>query len=59
MKIRDPTPFVATEEVLRLGIPEGTAGNDIDPYQYHHCHNEYYVGFPPFSPQIPKQTSLA
>ncbi|KAE8666831.1 1-aminocyclopropane-1-carboxylate [Hibiscus syriacus] len=48
-----PTVFVAAEEVLRLGFLEGTASNDVDPYEYHHCHNENYVGFPPSFLRVP------
>lgn len=55
----NPTLFVAAEKVLSLGILEGTAGNDIDPYEHHHCHNKNHIDFPPFFSQVPQKTSLA
>lgn len=51
--------FVFAEEVFSLGISEGTAGNQIDPYQHYNCHNQNYVGFPPFLSQVAQQTSFA
>lgn len=48
-----PTLFVAAEEVLRLSIPEGAAGNDIDPDEEHNRHDQDYVGLPPFVPEVP------
>lgn len=55
----DPTLFVAVEEFLRLGIPECTAGNEIDPDQNHHCYDQDHVALPPFPPEVPQQSSLA
>lgn len=42
-----------------MGIFESTAGDDVDPNEHHHRHDEDYVGLPPFSPQVPQQSSLA
>jgi len=55
----NPPLFVSPEKVFSLGIFESTAGNDIDPNEHHHRHDEDYVGLPPFSPQVPQQSSLA
>lgn len=44
----DPTPLVTAEEVFCLGVLEGTAGNEIDPYQDHNRHYKDYIGFSPF-----------
>lgn len=51
--------FVAAEEIFRLGVSESAASNDVDPNQNYNRHNENYVGFPPFSSKVPKQTSPA
>ena len=55
----NPTLFVSAEKVFSLGIFESTTGNDIDTNEHHHRYNEDYIGFSPFFPQVPQQTSFA
>lgn len=50
----NPSLFVAAEEVLCLRILEGTAGNEVDPYQHNHSNNENHIGFSPFFSQVPQ-----
>lgn len=55
----NPTPFVAAEEVLCLCILEGTACDEVHPYQQHHCHYQNHIGFSPILSEVPQQPSLA
>lgn len=55
----DPTLFVSTKEVLGLSVLEGAAADYIDPNQDNHSDNKNHIGFPPFHPEIPQETSLA
>lgn len=49
----NPTLLVTAEELLRLGVLEGAAGNDIDPDENHHRYDKNHVGSSPFFSQVP------
>lgn len=54
-----PTLLIAAEELFGLRIPEGAAGDEVNPDEDNHGHDQDNIGLPPFTPQVAQETSLA
>lgn len=55
----DPTLLVAAEELFGLRVPEGAAGDDVNPDEDNRGHDQDNVGPPPITPQVAQETCLA